>query len=47
MADYGAHLHATAIGFTVVDECGRDRYDWAATLRAALAYLRETAPEVA
>lgn len=47
MGDNGAHFHPVPIGWTVVDEYGRDRSDWTATVRAALKYLSETAPEVA
>lgn len=48
MADHGAHFHLVPIGWTVVDEFGTDRLDetWTSTVRAALAYLRENAPEV-
>jgi hypothetical protein len=46
MGDYGGHFHPVPIGWTVVDEFGRDRNDWAATVRAALKYLRESAPAV-
>lgn len=45
--DHYGHFHATPTGWTVVDEYGNDRHDWAATVCAALKYLRETAPEVA
>lgn len=47
MNDYYGHFHATLTGWAVVDEYGCDRHDWTATVRAALKYLRETAPEVA
>lgn len=47
MADYYGHFHAVPIGWVVVDEQGTPRADWTATVRAALEYLRETAPEVA
>jgi hypothetical protein len=47
MGDSGAHFHPIPIGWSVVDEFGRGRHDWTATVHAALKYLRETAPEVA
>lgn len=48
MADHLAHLHACAgePGYVVQDEGEHMRHDWTATLRAALAYLREDAPKV-
>ncbi len=52
MADHLAHLHPTtplhggAPGWFVADENERVHEDWTATLRAALAYLREDAPAV-
>lgn len=47
MGDHLAHLHACAgePGYVVQDEREIDHYDWTATLRAALAYLREDAPK--
>lgn len=51
MADHLAHLHATKPlhggepGWFVADENERAHEDWTATLRAALAYLREDAPK--
>lgn len=47
MADHLAHLHACAAepGYVVHDERESARYDWTATLRAAVAYLREDAPK--
>lgn len=47
MNDYYGHFHLMATGPVVVDERGELRHDWTATVRAALKYLRETAPEVA
>lgn len=47
MGDCGAHFHPVPIGWCVVDEYGQGRDDWTATVRAAVKYLRETAPEVA
>ena len=48
MADQLAHLHACAgaPGYVVQDEREHMRHDWTATVRAALAYLREDAPAV-
>lgn len=48
MGDGLAHLHACAgePGYTVLDEREVSHADWTATLRAALAYLREEAPAV-
>jgi hypothetical protein len=46
MGDGGAHFHSAPIGWCVADEYGQDRHDWTATARAALKYLRESAPEV-
>lgn len=47
MADHLAHLHACdgEPGYVVQDEGEHMRHDWTATLRAALAYLREDAPK--
>jgi len=47
MADHLAHLHACAgePGYVVQDEREVMHHDWTATLRAALAYLREEAPK--
>jgi hypothetical protein len=46
MGDYGAHFHLAPVGPVVVDSHGEYRTDWTATVRAALKYLRETAPVV-
>lgn len=49
MGDRRAHFHESKgpCGFAIVDEYGDYRPDWTATVRAALAYLRETALAVA
>lgn len=51
MSDHLAHLHAGAYllpdapGWCVADEDERVHEDWTATVKAALAYLREDAPK--
>jgi hypothetical protein len=46
MADYFAHFHAVPIGWAVYDEDECGQAEWTATVKAALAYLREDAPKV-